>query len=270
LLALSDAAWRMWGCGLIYCQANLTDGVIPEHAIQTFGVRAKNKAAIAEELCSSLVPGKGPLWEKTDGGYRVHDYFDWNDSRETILAGRAKAKARLDRFRGNRAPAAGTATPDATRSETRFTTPPKTRSEQVSTTTTTLPRDQAEQRAADAAVGAADLQRLWNDLTTAPIPRCKGLSQTRRRRAVARLRERPLGDWRDIIARIEASRFCRGEGGRGWVASFDWLLKEDTALMVLEGKYDDRASSPVPSAHVNGHASRVVPDAEETRLRYLV
>jgi hypothetical protein len=41
LLILSDAAWRMWGMGLIYCQKNLTDGFIDERAIELWGVKAK-------------------------------------------------------------------------------------------------------------------------------------------------------------------------------------------------------------------------------------
>lgn len=102
LIALGNVAFRLWACGLIYCQANLTDGVIPEHAIPTFGVRAtpaQRRTAINDELCQSLVPGKGPMWQRTKGGYEVHDYLDWNDSRETILVGRAQGKARLDRFK---------------------------------------------------------------------------------------------------------------------------------------------------------------------------
>lgn len=102
LLALSDAAWRMWGCGLIYCQCNLTDGFIPEHAIHTFGVRAKNKQAVADELCRVLVPGKGPCWRRVDGGYEVHDYLDWNDSRADILEGRQRARERLTKHRTKR------------------------------------------------------------------------------------------------------------------------------------------------------------------------
>lgn len=94
LLALSDSAWRMWGCGLIYCQNNLTDGFIPSFAIDAFGVRAKNKQAVADELCRSLVPGKGPLWHKVDSGYQVHDYLDWNDSRESVEKQRLAALQR--------------------------------------------------------------------------------------------------------------------------------------------------------------------------------
>lgn len=102
LLALSDAAWRMWACGLIFCQNNLTDGFIPEQAIHAFGVRAKNKAAVAEELCRPLVPGKGPLWHRVDGGFQVHDYMDVNDPKETVLAEREKARLRTERWRNGR------------------------------------------------------------------------------------------------------------------------------------------------------------------------
>jgi len=89
----------MWGCALIYCQNNLTDGYIPEHAIHSFGVRSKNKDLLAKELCRSLVPGKGPLWHRTSGGYQVHDYLDWNDSKVEILKMRAGSKDRIAQWR---------------------------------------------------------------------------------------------------------------------------------------------------------------------------
>jgi hypothetical protein len=94
LLALSDSAWRMWGCGLIFCQSQLTDGFILADAIHTFGVRAKNREAVADELCRVLVPGRGPLWERVEGGYHVHDYLDWNDSREAIESKRERDRKR--------------------------------------------------------------------------------------------------------------------------------------------------------------------------------
>jgi hypothetical protein len=136
LLALSDAAWRMWGCGLIYCQFNLTDGFIPQHAIDTFGVRAKNKRVVAEELCQSLVPGKGPLWHPTEGGYQVHDYLDWNESKETIEKERALSKQRVDRFRKRRGNAV----------TSRVTNDEQTPTERLSTTTTTDERFEDQNR----------------------------------------------------------------------------------------------------------------------------
>ena len=124
LLALSDAAWRMWGCGLIYCQANLTDGFIPDHAILTFGVRAKNKSAVVAELCSVLIPSKSSLWERVPGGYQVHDYFDWNVSRDEVLTVRQHSKQRFERWKERARNAL------------------QTRLQQASTTTTTTRKEQ--------------------------------------------------------------------------------------------------------------------------------
>lgn len=151
LLALSDAAWRLWGCGLIYCQDNLTDGFIPKYAIHTFGVRAKGAAlnkAIAE-LCVSLVPGKGPLWHLFDTGYTVHDYLDWNESREAVIRERERSKGRVERFR-LRLSQVQPVTP----LQTAFETPNETRSEHRSYTgsTTTKDQDQKEQRRSRAAM----------------------------------------------------------------------------------------------------------------------
>lgn len=89
---------------------------------------------------------------------------------------------------------------------------------------------------------AGDLADLWNSLTHPPIPRCRELSDKRKRHCAARLRERPIEQWAEVIARIQSSSFCRGETGGKWVATFDWLVEQpDTAVKVLEGKYDDRA-----------------------------
>lgn len=94
LLALSDPAWRMWGCALIYCQAQLTDGFVPAVAIHTFGVQARDKEKVADELCAVQVRGRAPLWAKVEGGYAVHDYLEWNDSRDVVLAKRSKDRKR--------------------------------------------------------------------------------------------------------------------------------------------------------------------------------
>jgi hypothetical protein len=83
----------------------------------------------------------------------------------------------------------------------------------------------------------------WNTLTVAPFPRVKELTDQRRVKAKARLRERPMAVWRDVIKRIAQSGFCRGEGRDGWVADFDFLLKPETAAKALEGKYDNRSRS---------------------------
>lgn len=48
------------------------------------------------------------------------------------------------------------------------------------------------------------------------------------------------------FARADASDFLRGQGQRGWRASFDWLVREDNLLKVLEGKYDNPEPPATP------------------------
>lgn len=94
-LAISANAWRLWCEGAAYCQKHLTDGLIPRAALK--GFRYYSPAAL-KQLTAELVPGKGPLWRDTAAGVSVHDYLDYNDSREAVLAARAKGKERKRRF----------------------------------------------------------------------------------------------------------------------------------------------------------------------------
>jgi len=49
--------------------------------------------------------------------------------------------------------------------------------------------------------------------------------------------------WRHVFQRVRASPFCRGEGQRGWKASFDWIfMRQHAVIRLLEGFYDDRPS----------------------------
>lgn len=106
------------------------------------------------------------------------------------------------------------------------------------------------------------LQELWNEMTTAPLPKCRELTPKREKHALARLRDRPLAEWRTIITRIEASAFCRGESDRGWVATFDWVIgSPDVAVKVLEGKYDRAGAQALA-------VPRHTPAAAAARQRY--
>jgi hypothetical protein len=70
------------------------------------------------------------------------------------------------------------------------------------------------------------------------------MTDKRRPKAKARLKDRPLEEWRTVIERINASSFCLGESAGGWLASPDWLLQADTATKVLEGKYERGTGPP--------------------------
>lgn len=100
----------------------------------------------------------------------------------------------------------------------------------------------------DATLDPADLDEAfalaWNDSAAGtPLKPCHSLTRKRRRLIRARRAEHPLEAWRRIMARIAASSFCRGEGQKGFLASFDWLIgSPDPAVKALEGQYDDHVS----------------------------
>ena len=119
-----------------------------------------------------------------------------------------------------------------------------------------------EGESADGALPAAAdaLQEAWNRLTEPPIARCRDLTTKRKRQGKARLTERPLTEWEAVFSRIQASRFCRGENDRDWVASFDWAIgTPDVAVKVLEGKYDNRRKTQEPVEFQPWHCPHVTP-----------
>lgn len=96
VMRLSASAFRLWVRGLCYCQQHLTDGLIPREALKFFDA----KRADVDMLCAVLVEGKGPMWERVEGfGFKVHDYLEWNDSRDVVLQKRAGGKSRIQKYR---------------------------------------------------------------------------------------------------------------------------------------------------------------------------
>jgi len=91
----------------------------------------------------------------------------------------------------------------------------------------------------------SDLVSLWNELKNPELPEVIALSPDRRSAASARLKTYPNQEvWEDVMAIINASKFCTGKipptGGRkkSWKADFDWLIRPGTIERVLEGKYN--------------------------------
>lgn len=83
LVGLSDKAFRLWVWGLCYCQMHLTDGAIPA-------------AAIPQPVRTATVLSLAKLWDaRDDGGFDVHDYLDWNDSKALVTKKRTEAKERM-------------------------------------------------------------------------------------------------------------------------------------------------------------------------------
>lgn len=106
------------------------------------------------------------------------------------------------------------------------------------TDTESTPSNEGESADTPSRPSVAAFVAAWHRETAHPIGRCLEVSAKRRKAILARLRERSLDDWREVFRRIQASAFCKGRNDRHWVASFDWVLQPETAVKVLEGKYD--------------------------------
>lgn len=80
---------------LCYCGDNETDGFVPLTVLPLLAVDACQRQwrDIPATLCAV------GLWTACEGGYRVHDYLDYNPSREQLRAGRDRTAARVSAWR---------------------------------------------------------------------------------------------------------------------------------------------------------------------------
>lgn len=105
VVSLSDAAFRVQVSGICYCAKLLTDGFVPEGRARLWPLRAVRELATAG------------LWEEVPGGYRIHDYLQWNDSKAEVAqrregkaaGGRARAQQMQSRKTSIRSAGAGAA-----------------------------------------------------------------------------------------------------------------------------------------------------------------
>ncbi len=77
-LRAGDAACWLWICGILYSQDTLTDGFIPDEVLHLLG--PKQPATLAKRL------EHAGLWERSEGGWKIHDYLEHNKSAAEIKA----------------------------------------------------------------------------------------------------------------------------------------------------------------------------------------
>jgi hypothetical protein len=85
------AAIGLWTLALSWVAQQLTDGFVPSRIL------AKLTGADVDLLARDLVAAG--LWEDAPGGYRIHDYTDFNPDKETVLAAREAGRRRLAEWR---------------------------------------------------------------------------------------------------------------------------------------------------------------------------
>ena len=101
------------------------------------------------------------------------------------------------------------------------------------------------------------LLETWND-HCGDLPKAEKLSDKRRTKARALLKKNADMDyWKAVVVRIANSSFCRGHGGRGWIANFDFFLRSDTHIKAMEGLYDDKKPVGKPMQVAKGNRTQI-------------
>ncbi len=85
---------------MAHCAGQLSDGAIDRESLGLLGAMAIVQDA--EASAAKLV--EVGLWDIDGEGWQIHDYLDYNPTRETVTTRRAEAKERMRGLRGLRSP----------------------------------------------------------------------------------------------------------------------------------------------------------------------
>lgn len=77
----------------------------------------------------------------------------------------------------------------------------------------------------------------WNELGLQSL---RTISNQRAKLLSARLKEHGEDSIYEAMDRIRASSFLKGQNKTGWTISFDWLVRPNNYIKVLEGNYEDK------------------------------
>lgn len=79
----------------------------------------------------------------------------------------------------------------------------------------------------------------WNSLN---ISQLQAINRNTNRYKLlnARIKEYSIEGVVKAIQRIESSDFLKGNNNRGWMITFDWLLRPNNFIKVIEGNYDNK------------------------------
>lgn len=89
----------IWQVAMCYCNRNLTDGFIDEPTVRTWTLYDQKPFDVALVMALPLSDGRPGLMVRVDGGFRMHDYDDYQPSATEV---RAKRKKDRDRKRAER------------------------------------------------------------------------------------------------------------------------------------------------------------------------
>ena len=87
---------------------------------------------------------------------------------------------------------------------------------------------------------------IWNSKADSTFARLSVLTEARVKAIERFLKAHKLEDFEAGIEKANKSSFLKGQGNTGFKASFDWILKSDNFVKLIEGNYDDRSNVTQP------------------------
>ncbi len=104
---LTDAEFRLHVEAIFWCARNLTDGLVADSELELV-----TRLRQARKHAAGLVV-RG-VWVATDGGWRIHDYLEYQPPKERVIADRQAQAERQRKWRERRNGVTDTVTNDVT------------------------------------------------------------------------------------------------------------------------------------------------------------
>jgi len=92
---LTDGAYRLHTTAICHCAHDLTDGFVTPEDVQDMPSIRQAEKRITELIFRDL-------WSVVPGGWMIHDYLDYNPSREQVMAERESARERKETWKAKR------------------------------------------------------------------------------------------------------------------------------------------------------------------------
>lgn len=106
-----------------------------------------------------------------------------------------------------------------------------------------------------------DIQLVMNEWNKLGLQSLRSINSNTNRHKMLRARanEFSLDEVVQAIRSISKSSFLKGQNKRGWAITFDWLIRPNNFIKVLEGNYLDRRNNnePEPDGDPNGNEKEV-------------
>lgn len=81
------------------------------------------------------------------------------------------------------------------------------------------------------------IQNLYNEICTS-LPKCTKITEQRKQMIDARLKDYTVEDFEKVFKLAQASDFLSGRNGKWNSCNFDWLIRPNNFVKVIEGTYN--------------------------------